>query len=114
MFPKKAVNDENQGGHTAVSKTPIRPKKGIAVKKAPKKTKPRWVETDSEGEEGYEKGSKRAQRAGTVAKESQTKARATQTQGRLAKSGAIQKKSKTATGASKRVRFDIPEAFDEL
>lgn len=99
MNPKKAVKDEKKGEQVAVNKTPARSKKGIVVKKVPKKKKPQWVgwvEMDSEGEEGFEKDPKRAQRAGLVAKESRVKARATQTQGRLTKSGAVQKKLKNS------------------
>ena len=116
--PKKAVNDEPKGEQIAANKTPVRSKKGIAVKKAPpKKTKSQWgvgwVETDSEDEEQDIEDVRKAQTAATVAKEKREKrAIATQPKGKLTKSGAVNKASKPAAGVQKSVRFDIPKEID--
>ena len=114
--PKKAVNHEEKVEQVAANKTPVRPKKGIAVKKAPpKKTKSQWgvgwVETDSEDDEDVKKASKAAAHA---ERKRAKRSSATQTKGKLTKSGAVKKTSKPAAGVKKSVRFDIPKAVDEF
>lgn len=111
-----AVNEKTKGEPRAADKTPVRVKKGIAVKKAPsKKTRSTWVgyvEADTEGEE---EDLQRAERASIAAKTRRSMVRATKSRGRLTRSGAVGKDSKTIpTGASKNMRSDVTKDSDEV
>ena len=117
--PKKAVNNENKGGHAAVNKTPVRPKKGIAVKKAPKKTKPQWVgwvEQDSEDDGEEDIGDvKKTSKPTAVAERKRAKGSdATQPKGKLTKSAAVKKTSKPAAGVKKGMKFDLSGKVDGI
>ena len=117
--PKNAAKDENKGGHTAVNKTPVRPKKGIAIKKAPKKTKPQWVgwvEQDSEDDGEEDIGDvKRVSKPTAVAERKQAKrSDATRPRAKLTKSGAVKKSSKPAASVKKSMRFDLPGKVDGI
>ena len=113
---KNTLSDGGKDGTRAsAKKTPVRSKKGIAVKKAPSKKRAGWVETDSEGEEEDEEEPKRrAQRAGIAAKTRRKMAQATKSRGRVTKSGAVQKTSTKANGAGKKIRLDVLEDVDEV
>ena len=116
------VNRQSKSGQVTVDKEDkahVRPKKGIAVKKAPpKKAKSKWVgwvETDSEDIDDHKQNIKAALRAGLDTEgKRMKKAHAARASEKLTKSGVVHKTSKVATGAKRRVRSDVLEDADEL